>query len=113
MSTKVEEVVISTSAVVVELTPTADGDRQHKNFKEKEKEAFFFITRCPSDQFLKGNNRYITLIHHLTYNRDSRRTCLIFTSKLYEIIFFSYCSFFLLSCKTTEQMSTMQSSILV
>lgn len=84
MSTKVEEVVISTSAVVVELTPTADGDRQHKNFREKEKEAFFFITRCPSDQFLKGNNRYITLIHHLTYNRDSRRTCLIFTSKLYE-----------------------------
>lgn len=37
MSTKVEEAVTSTLAAVVEMTPTADGDRQHKNFRGERK----------------------------------------------------------------------------
>lgn len=38
-----------------ELTPTSEGDRQHKNFNDIK--ALVFIMRCPFEQFLKWKKK--------------------------------------------------------
>lgn len=73
-----------------ELTPTSEGDRQHKNFKDTK--ALVFIMRCPFEQFLKWKNRYILFIH------DVMNNFYIFQRKIYKKYFFLKYTYRILFC---------------